>query len=204
MVEERVKQRLVGAIVLVALAVIFIPMILQGPDDGSGSGSALPPPPKVVQQPLPSVQPSGQVPAAPAEGEALGKPQEEGGASTPPPAEAGHEPPSPAHAETPPAPSTPAAASESKDQQSSDVGDGQALTAWVVQVGSFSRQDNATSLRDKLRTKGFKAFVQQARTSEGAVYRVEVGPILKRADADALRDKLQAQMQLKGLVVPHQ
>jgi len=203
-VEERVKQRLVGAIVLVALAVIFIPMILQGPDDGSGSGSALPPPPKVVQQSLPSVQPPSTVPAAPAEGEALGKPQEEGGASTAPPAEAGHEPPSPAHAETPPAPPRPAAASASKDQQSSDAGDGQALAAWVVQVGSFSRQDNATSLRDKLRTKGFKAFVQQARTSEGAVFRVEVGPILKRADADAMRDKLQAQMQLKGLVVPHQ
>ncbi|HKJ08039.1 MAG TPA: SPOR domain-containing protein [Gammaproteobacteria bacterium] len=202
MVEERVKQRLVGAIVLVALAVIFIPMILQGPDDGSGSGSSLPPPPKVVQQPLPSVPPPGTVPARPAEGTALGGSPGKDGAATAPPSDAGHQPRSPAPPEASTAPAAAPSAPTGHQQGGNSAGN-QALTAWVVQVGSFSQQDNATSLRDKLRTKGFKAFVQQASTSEGAVYRVEVGPILKRADADALRDKLQAQMQLKGLVVPH-
>ncbi|MEJ2685681.1 MAG: SPOR domain-containing protein [Gammaproteobacteria bacterium] len=200
MVEERVKQRLVGAIVLVALAVIFIPMILQGPDDGSGSGSSLPPPPKVVQQPLPSVPPPATVPARPAEGTALGGSPDKHGASTPPASEASQQPR--ARPETSTAPTAAPSAATGHQQGGNHAGD-QALTAWVVQVGSFSQQDNATSLRDKLRTKGFKAFVQQASTSEGAVYRVEVGPILKRADADALRDKLQTQMQLKGLVVPH-
>ena len=31
--EQTLKQRLIGAIVLVSLAVIFIPIILEGPDD---------------------------------------------------------------------------------------------------------------------------------------------------------------------------
>ncbi|MGA7800531.1 MAG: SPOR domain-containing protein [Gammaproteobacteria bacterium] len=208
--EERVKQRLVGAIVLVALAVIFIPMILRGPDDGNGSGSALPPPPKVVQQSLPALQTPGEVPPAPAEGLALGKPQDGSPAQSPAPAVDSQKsqttgdsgassalaPPAPVASTAPPVP-----AAQNDHAGASDAD--QALTAWVVQVGSFSRQDNAASLRDKLRAKGFKAFVEQASTTEGTVYRVEVGPILKRSDADSLRDKLQAQMQLKGLVTPH-
>ena len=31
--EQQLKQRLIGAVVLVSLAVIFIPVILEGPDD---------------------------------------------------------------------------------------------------------------------------------------------------------------------------
>ena len=31
--EQILKQRLIGAVVLVSLAVIFIPIILEGPDD---------------------------------------------------------------------------------------------------------------------------------------------------------------------------
>jgi len=206
-VEERVKQRLVGAIVLVALAVIFVPMILQGPGEGNGSGADLPPPPKVVQESLPTVPAPQQVPPTPRDGVALGSPQGEAapaaggtaGASGSAQNSAPTPPPAPAtvpQKQEAPAPSEDKAVPPAADTDSQ-------LTAWVVQVGSFTRLDNARALSDKLKAKGFTAFVQQAVTADGKVYRVEVGPVLTRPEGDALQGRLQTQMQLKGIVTPH-
>ena len=41
----RLKQRLVGAVVLVALGVIFIPMVLQSPEQVQGPDTDIPTPP---------------------------------------------------------------------------------------------------------------------------------------------------------------
>lgn len=207
-VEERIKQRLVGAIVLVALAVIFIPMILQNPEGGSGFKNALPPPPKVVQQALPAVPaPHGAALAPAPNGVALGRVQN--GASAQSPASGVDKHPVAAPSGTVIPPSTPPSAASARSAPKANKGSlsrsdaDQGLGAWVVQVGSFSRQDNALSLRDTLRGKGFNAFVEQASTSAGTVFRVDVGPMVKRSDADAMRAKLDAQMHLKGLVTPH-
>jgi DedD protein len=76
--------------------------------------------------------------------------------------------------------------------------------AWVVQVGSFSQSGNALALRDKLRSNGFTAFVEKLKTAEGTVYRVRVGPELKRENAEKQLKQLQLQMNLKGIVMEHQ
>ena len=49
--DQMLKQRLIGAIVIIALAVIFIPMILEGPDDElSPRTQDMPPPPTIDYQ----------------------------------------------------------------------------------------------------------------------------------------------------------
>jgi len=75
--------------------------------------------------------------------------------------------------------------------------------AWAIQVGSFSDRKNAFSLRNKLRNKKFTAFVESVKTANGHVYRVRVGPEIKREVAEKLQKKLVAELKIKGLVIAH-
>ena len=75
------------------------------------------------------------------------------------------------------------------------------ITAWVVQLGSFTREVNATALNKKLRKAGYPAFVEPVRKETGMRYRVRVGPELIKEDAQALLIKLQETMQIKGMVI---
>ncbi|MEC8524689.1 MAG: SPOR domain-containing protein [Pseudomonadota bacterium] len=60
--------------------------------------------------------------------------------------------------------------------------------AWTLQVGAFSKRDNAHRFRDLLRHDGFKAYVQEF-PDEG-ITRVYVGPELRRADAEKAQQAL--------------
>ena len=75
------------------------------------------------------------------------------------------------------------------------------VTAWVIQLASFASSANASSLETRLKSSGYSAFVEKVLGEEGYVYRVRVGPELLRADAEALRDKLDAEVKLQGMVV---
>jgi len=71
----------------------------------------------------------------------------------------------------------------------------EALTAWVVQVGSFNQEDNALSVRDELRRAGYPSFVSAAEQGDSGLYRVRIGPMIDEADA---RKTEQAVSQLLG------
>jgi DedD protein len=73
-------------------------------------------------------------------------------------------------------------------------------TGWMVQVGSFSQQQNALVLRDKLRAGGFAAAIEM--TAEGA-HKVLVGPVLNRAAAESTRDQLKQKFEINGIVLSH-
>jgi len=187
---RRLKERLIGAAVLVMLAVIFIPMIL---DDTSHTESAitdtniparpeadfnsrmvplLESPGSEVQTPTAITDPTTEVTVA----------------VTPAPAE---------HAEdTPAAEHAPA---EIITTGKEDLG----LTAWVVQLGSFSSEANAESLNNELRQAGFAAFVEPLKQDNSLIYRVRIGPELVRADAEKLQSQLQAKLQLEGIIVAY-
>ena len=68
-----------------------------------------------------------------------------------------------------------------------------------MQLGSFSKAENAEGLRDRLIAKGYAAYVE----SSGAITRVYVGPQPDRAQAEKLLKKLLAETKLKGIVVEH-
>lgn len=75
--------------------------------------------------------------------------------------------------------------------------------AWVVQVGSFSERANAERLRDKLIKSGYRAFVSQSRSKNRTVVRVRVGPELLKENAVKLSRKLQKELSMQTMVVEH-
>jgi DedD protein len=195
---EQIKQRLIGAVVLVSLAVIFIPILLDGGNNSSmsRSGSNVPEQPEFDFEPLeiplapitplpverPRVIDKEEPPPAPA---VAVSPQEGKRLVQPPPAE----PVKAAAATTPIGVASPATAA------------GTDPIAWVVQVGSFSQSANALALRDKLRKNGFTAFVEKYQERGTSSYRVRVGPELKRETAEKQLAQLKTKFQLKGIVM---
>jgi DedD protein len=73
---------------------------------------------------------------------------------------------------------------------------------WAVQLGSFSSQANAERLAADLRKSGYAAFLSQLGTSSGSLHRVRVGPQKDRESAEAVAGKLNVDGH-KGQVVPH-
>lgn len=195
--DQRLKQRLVGAIVLISLAVIFIPFILEGPDDEwSPRTQDIPEPPRIdyqaeVELPLPNAVPE-PVEAPPPEH----APQEPVELAIPEPPAAGA-----AGEATPPAPqaSVPAPASAPSPAVAAEAAEN-----WVIQVGSFGQQLNARGLRDRLQKAGYTSYLQEIKVGGTPAWRVLVGPYGNREQAERQRDRITREQQLKGLVTRDQ
>ncbi len=69
------------------------------------------------------------------------------------------------------------------------AGEISALT-YSVQVGAFSKKENAQSLLGKLSAKEYPAYLEEAGGGQHVKYRVKVGRFKEKADAEALRKKL--------------
>jgi len=185
------KQRLIGAIVLVALGVIFVPMILEGPNRTLvPEMEALPEPEnQAISAPLESFPAPDAIPAEPDTSTVLVDPQPAAVSEAP----AGSAQPV-AEPEPEPEPVAPTPEPENKPAKSEPLG------SWVVQMGSFSSEKNALRRRDKLRKNGFAAQVEKATINGKSVFRVRVGPFLERVDAEQSRKQIQDKLTLKGRV----
>ena len=73
---------------------------------------------------------------------------------------------------------------------------------WAVQLGSFSNQANANRLAADLRKQGYAAFLSQTQTQSGQLHRVRIGPQKNRDSAEAVAAKLTIAGH-KGQVVTH-
>jgi len=187
-VEAPVRYRMVGAIVLIFLAVLFLPWLF----DGAGYEAM-----QDLERPIPDrplfVEP--HTPSAPAGN--LRRPSAE--------SIAGEEAPVIALPEAaPPAPApevrTPAPAARPAPSPAAPAG---ARVGWAVQVGSFGREVNAREQAQRLREAGFTAFVERGKADGRDVWRVKVGPRAERDQALQLRDELQRRMDVSGIVVAH-
>lgn len=76
-------------------------------------------------------------------------------------------------------------------------------TGFAVQVGSFASQENAERESARLDELGFEAFQVSEDNSGRTVWRVLVGTVDDRGDADALRSRLSDEAGVEGLVVSH-
>ncbi|WDS35974.1 SPOR domain-containing protein [Pseudoxanthomonas sp.] len=74
---------------------------------------------------------------------------------------------------------------------------------FALQVGAFGKETDANALRDKLRGNGFSAFVEPVSTDSARLFRVRVGPVSSRAEADQLKAQVAARNGLTGIVRPH-
>lgn len=72
--------------------------------------------------------------------------------------------------------------------------------AWVVQVGSFGSKVNADKLVERLRARGYKAFHDQFSSGGRQLYRVQVGPVLEEARARSLKTEIDQGFSVKSIV----
>ncbi|EJN28408.1 SPOR domain-containing protein [Pseudomonas sp. GM80] len=212
LLDKAYKQRMVGALVLVALAVIFLPMLFTREDeqrqvtvDAPAAPQApvvpqvqmetvaVPEPQTLPQEPVPTDEEVAQdtAPAAPvAPTPAPTAPILIAKPATPP-----------AVAKPIPAPAQPITASSSKPDTTQSRVDANGLSvSWSVQLASLSSRASAESLQKTLRSQGYNAYIRSADGKN----RVFVGPLIERAEADRLRDLLGRQQNLKGFVVRFQ
>ncbi|MGB7932892.1 MAG: SPOR domain-containing protein [Gammaproteobacteria bacterium] len=197
--DQMLKQRLIGAIVIIALAVIFIPMILEGPDDElSPRTQDMPPPPTIDYQ----TEVELEVPeesTEPAESLADTTTEQEVSAVTEPPMS---QPEAVTiEAEVPAKPAEPVVAKPTSPGIPSRTATASTPGGWILQVGSFSQQDNALSLRDRLKKSGYQASVKDVKGAGGTIHRVLVGPVNDRTAAERLRDKLASEQKLAAMVL---
>ena len=202
LLDKAYKQRMVGALVLVALAVIFLPMLFSRQDEqrqiqvDAPSAPEMPVMPQVQVEPVavPEPQVIAEEPA-PVEQPVV---QQQAPAPVAPvvakPAVATPKPPVVTPAQTvaqPPA---------KLDTTQKRVDPNGLPISWSVQLVSLSNRASADNLQKTLRNQGYNAYVR----SSGGMNRVFVGPLLERAEADRLRDLLGKQQNLKGFVVRFQ
>ena len=199
-VETPLKQRLVGATVLVALGVIFIPMLLEGGKDDARLtvSMEIPPQPRLEFEDRLETSPQtvtvDEQPLQPLK-EAIA------------PVKQQHSPPTATKAPSSQSPGpvvkeAPKAEKAVSSEVTKDAA-GDNRGQWVVQAGSFSRETNAIVLRDQLKTNGFKAFVENASTGAGSVYRVRIGPMEERDAAEALVKRLNSSGNYHGMVMSY-
>jgi len=184
------KQRLVGASVLIALAVIVLPMLLGGRPESSVAESQkieLPPQPEKLDFET-RRYPIGESPPAP-------QPQldEQSAKPLPSPAPAARTVPAPGpETESSPVSESPssAAATVAKETQApADKG-----ARYVVQVASFGSTDNANRLSGTLRGYGYAVLLDSVKSDVGTLHRVRVGPFPSEADANAAVGRLKSQV----------
>jgi len=219
LLDKAYKQRMVGALVLVALAVIFLPMLFSRQDEqrqvivDAPAAPQAPVVPQVQMEPVavpePQALPQEPVPteeevaaeAAPAAPVAPTAPAAPAPAPAAPIAIAKPAAP-PAVSKPIPAPAQPITSSSSTkpDPAQSRVDANGLSVSWSVQLASLSSRASAESLQKNLRSQGYNAYIRSADGKN----RVFVGPLIERAEADRLRDLLSRQQNLKGFVVRFQ
>jgi DedD protein len=214
--DQGLKERLIGAAVLVALGVWLIPWVLDGKKeqvelDGSDAALRLPTPEEALPvrsqtlsldepEPFASEPDSAQAVAAAATPSAQPPANDD-----PPPASPAHDEPVIARADVAaPAASEPPAVVPPKQTVAPQSVAAAAPPArappartdakgdWVVQLGSFGEQENAKRLAQRVNTYGYKPEVSNHRSSGRAMYRVRVGPYATHAQADATASALSA------------
>jgi len=193
------KQRLIGAIVLGCLALIFIPLLLDGegiepreltlemPAEPVIERQEMPEPlrPEIVEDTLSdlnagpgadlSTLPEFPVVAVPAQTTADNTPTQT----------------AVQNAET---------AASAKADRLPAVSDAGLPQGWVVRLGMFGERRNADALLSDLLKAGYKAYPEAVTSGQGVLTGVFVGPVLTRAEANSLQVELKRRFKLDGLV----
>ena len=173
------KYRIVGAIVLVSLAVIFVPIVLDGSGQNSANGSGysqinpidsdIPPEPALIF--------IDEQPTAAADSESLVAASKRVGVDADDLSHGIH------------------------PEVSLAKGGSSKLLSWVVQVGAFSQRDKALALKKQLACEELDLFIEVAGDQKKRVYRVKIGPMLSRDKALKIQAQLADKFQLTAAFV---
>jgi len=201
---QRLRQRLWGATIIIALAVIFLPLLL----DGSGSESQFRRVERLREEPPRVINEDGTRETVTVPQSTIAD-QDSWWSRT---KRRFTESPVDAREAKAPQVNTLEEEIEIIDGTSAEFQDGtntdaaansepNRLQAWVVQAGSFADQSNAIAVRDRLRRAGYPSFVTP--NADGVVFRVRVGPMINRSQAADVREKVISILGREALVVPY-
>ena len=212
--ERALKERIIGAVVLVVFVVLVVPIFLDGPPaDGEVVTERVLLPGQDDQKtqtvildrdrtdPVPAAHTTQPEQAPTQQDQASAEPAQAGGEQEQAPRQDEAEPavirrPEPSRLPPKPVPEPPREEEPAEDAVTSSTG------MWAVQLGSFSNKENAERLAADLRKQGYAAFLSQVETGSGTLHRVRIGPQKDRAGAEAIAARL-AKAGHEGQVVSH-
>ena len=190
--DDGLKQRLIGALVLVAIAIIFLPSLFTGEQGRRlDTRTQIPLVPEVKPLVIKAPQRVLNIPKAPAPEEMYQLLEED----------------------KPLVITKDNVQSDSKIKikvkgdtaSASPALDARAIPkAWVIQVASFKTRSSAETLSTRLKNDGFKAFVQSVVIGEGRVYRVMVGPKIDRSKAQMVKGVLDSELKVNSILIKFQ
>lgn len=198
--EPALKQRLLGAVVLIALAIIFLPMLFSGSapkQESVTSNMEIPPQPtREFETRVLTVDAASKDASRPPVAQArVAEPVASVDTGIPPRVEALPESTAPVTpvepslpASTMPAPEKPATVEQ---QAAGTAADGR----YLVHLGVYAAAGNASDLVTQLKKSGFRAFVESVDFNGKPAKRVRVGPFSDRAEAEAARIRIK---QIRG------
>jgi len=210
--DPQLKQRLIGAAVLLSLAVLVVPVLLDGGyrETSQPRRDMAPMPPDQFEQVVPALPDevqreidagitagtdelaiaAEQAAALPGDEQRLPADIVSGPAVEATPAA----PRSPVVADAPAAPAPSVAAPAPAALSATDE-------QWTVQLGSFASRDNAEGLLRRMAASGVKGFILPLEEGGKTSFRVRAGPVAGRAAAERLRKQLEDSQAIRGMLV---
>lgn len=182
--DPQLKQRVVGAAVLVAMGVLFIPIFLDQAQQETNDPIVL-----TRESDPPSGFNSRVVPIDDEQMERV---------------ERGIDATADDFVESTVAPQEQPLSSDGQVRQpesDSVIAPRTGVTAWVVQLGSFASEKNAKGLITKLKKMNYTAFIEPYQDHEKSAFRVRVGPELSKQAAQKIRTALADDMAIDGIVM---
>ena len=199
MMERALKERIIGAAILVSFVVLIVPIFLDGPpDENEIVSERVLLPGQDEQQTQTVVLERNRTEPVPLTSSTTAAPEPETSEAAPPAAQKAQESTPVVKKKSEPAPKVAATAPPPVKSPPTASTTGM----WAVQLGSFSNKENAEKLAADLRKQGYAAFLSQLATDSGKLHRVRIGPQKDRESAEAMAKRL-AKVGHKGQVVPH-
>ncbi|MFT4822592.1 MAG: DedD protein [Halioglobus sp.] len=198
------KQRLVGALILVALGVVFWPIIFVEPGDAALEElRRIPARPVVDTAPISAPDKKGLRESMPLESRKEVQRQQEAIDSAqkafPSVAQAAGEKPAVKTIQPKTSKSTKRTRTEAPIKPAIDS-EGVPI-AWILQVASVSQAEKAEELRKRLLTLGYKAYVKKIQRSGDSLLRVYVGPKFERAKLDKMKAEIDREFGVRSMVL---
>lgn len=198
-----IKQRLVGTLVLVALGVVFWPIIFVQPESDPGLVvGPVPPAPRIDETPLPRPQSpqtliESTVPMPEVDAEAQAAADEATLLSDEQLATGSAD----LGAELVPADSLERVDTRESAPPAPERDAAGFAQAWVLQVATLSSQERAQALVKRLQSKGYEAFSKNFSRDGRQLWRVQIGPRVERAKLDNLKREIDASLKVNSAVV---
>lgn len=172
--KERLKHRLLGAAILLALGVLLLPGFFRDKDTYQvDTDSQIPTRPSVTAVDFDGPTPVDSVEPAPAP-ETMFLP-----------------------------PGDTESASESTVVSSSANAPATSTDAWVIQVASLGQKEAAEKLLKDLQMEGHKAYLRTVVTDKGSMHRLFIGPKMDRKDAEIEKAAIDKRWNVQSRIYPY-